>query len=272
MEDKDILFKGNDGGSAITALQLDMSAAGLAIFNDGIQVKGVLTLGAGQDEFTITESSDDVTIATGISDKDMVFTVNDGGSATEVFRLNGDAANLAMNTNKLITFDGTTSVTEFISGDGTDLTIGSSTYININADTGVSLVNQATEIALNNGNNAALKFTDGEGGNAIMTFDTNGGQGGTVADVTIGTSGGSAGEYALSPAKNAVYDLGGSSNRWRNIYASDMHFANERGDWTLIEENDFLSFRNNKTGRRYKMVMEDITDGGEYGPDIEGNM
>ena len=34
--DKDILFKGNDGGATITALTLDMSAAGAATFNDKI--------------------------------------------------------------------------------------------------------------------------------------------------------------------------------------------------------------------------------------------
>ena len=34
--DKDIIFKGNDGGSIITALTLDMSAAGGATFNSGI--------------------------------------------------------------------------------------------------------------------------------------------------------------------------------------------------------------------------------------------
>jgi hypothetical protein len=36
VQDKDILFKGNDGGSGITALTLDMSAAGAATFNGGI--------------------------------------------------------------------------------------------------------------------------------------------------------------------------------------------------------------------------------------------
>ncbi len=38
--DKDIIFKGNDGGSAITALTLDMSAAGAATFNDKITAVG----------------------------------------------------------------------------------------------------------------------------------------------------------------------------------------------------------------------------------------
>ena len=51
-----------------------------------------------------------------------------------------------------------------------------------------------------------------------------------------------------------------------------MNLQNDRGDWTLIEEQDFLSFRNNKTGRRYRMIMEDITGMGNYGPGNDGEM
>jgi hypothetical protein len=36
VQDKDLLFKGNDGGSTITALTLDMSAAGAATFNNDV--------------------------------------------------------------------------------------------------------------------------------------------------------------------------------------------------------------------------------------------
>jgi hypothetical protein len=36
VQDKDIIFKGDDGGSAITALTLDMSAAGAATFNSSV--------------------------------------------------------------------------------------------------------------------------------------------------------------------------------------------------------------------------------------------
>tara|TARA_R100000541_G_scaffold32215_1_gene41013 strand:+ start:2164 stop:3129 length:966 start_codon:yes stop_codon:yes gene_type:complete len=36
VQDKDITFKGNDGGSTITALTLDMSAAGAATFNNDV--------------------------------------------------------------------------------------------------------------------------------------------------------------------------------------------------------------------------------------------
>ena len=36
IQDKDIIFQGNDGGSTITALTLDMSAAGAATFNNDV--------------------------------------------------------------------------------------------------------------------------------------------------------------------------------------------------------------------------------------------
>jgi len=40
VQDKDIIFKGDDGGSAITALTLDMSAKGAATFNDKVIAEG----------------------------------------------------------------------------------------------------------------------------------------------------------------------------------------------------------------------------------------
>jgi hypothetical protein len=43
VSDKDVIFKGNDGGSEITALTLDMSDAGEATFNAGITSPGTVT-------------------------------------------------------------------------------------------------------------------------------------------------------------------------------------------------------------------------------------
>ena len=48
VQDKDIIFYGNDGGSGITALTLDMSAAGAATFNAGVTAtKGIFTTTGG---------------------------------------------------------------------------------------------------------------------------------------------------------------------------------------------------------------------------------
>tara|TARA_R100001082_G_scaffold111111_2_gene93433 strand:+ start:1937 stop:2176 length:240 start_codon:yes stop_codon:yes gene_type:complete len=67
------------------------------------------------------------------------------------------------------------------------------------------------------------------------------------------------------PALDNKTDLGVDKRRWANIYAhnvytNDLHLKNERGDWTIIEEEDYLSITNNKTGKRYKFVLEEIDD------------
>jgi len=55
-------------------------------------------------------------------------------------------------------------------------------------------------------------------------------------------------------------DLGSASYRWQNIYTGDLHLKNDRGDWTVVEEEDYLSLRNNKSGKTFKLLMEEITE------------
>ena len=57
VQDKDILLKGNDGGSAITALTLDMSDAGLATFNSGVTFGGSLKPTTAQTTTPFADSS-----------------------------------------------------------------------------------------------------------------------------------------------------------------------------------------------------------------------
>ena len=71
----------------------------------------------------------------------------------------------------------------------------------------------------------------------------------------FGTSGNSSG---LIPNVTNAFDLGTPDLRWRNMYTGDLHLKNERGDWTVIEEEDFLTLTNNKSGKRYKFVLEEI--------------
>ena len=66
VSDKDLLLKGNDGGSEITALTLDMSAAGKATFNNEVVSGAVITSGAGlviADDGNIGSASDTDAIA-----------------------------------------------------------------------------------------------------------------------------------------------------------------------------------------------------------------
>ena len=53
VQDKNIVFAGNDNGSGITALTLDMSEAGKATFNNGI----ISTAAAGQTQLQLTDST-----------------------------------------------------------------------------------------------------------------------------------------------------------------------------------------------------------------------
>ena len=82
VSDKDILFKGNDGGSTITALTLDMSASGAATFNDQITLGGNL-VHAGN--FTIDSGGDITLDADGADIK-----LSDGGTEFGRFTKNGN--------------------------------------------------------------------------------------------------------------------------------------------------------------------------------------
>lgn len=90
---------------------------------------------------------------------------------------------------------------------------------------------------------------------------------GTIrADVIEGTNStinlATAGQYNfggnLVPDADNTRNLGSAALRWANVYTGDLHLANERGDWTVIEEEEYLSLRNNNTGKVYRLVMEEV--------------
>jgi hypothetical protein len=86
VSDKDILIKGNDGGSTITALTLDMSAAGAATFNSTVQATGLNIGGT-----AITSTAAEINIIDGgtsatsttVADADRVV-MNDNGTMVQV--------------------------------------------------------------------------------------------------------------------------------------------------------------------------------------------
>ena len=65
VQDKDIIFKGDDNGSGITALTLDMSDAGKASFNGAINIGSVSNAGEDTDKFLVLDSSGNVDFRTG---------------------------------------------------------------------------------------------------------------------------------------------------------------------------------------------------------------
>ena len=84
-------------------------------------------------ELIYTVSSNDITVKNATSDKDIIWSVNDGGSTAELFRLDASESILLMASGKKIGFvDGN----EAISGDGTNLTVNSGADINLTCASG----------------------------------------------------------------------------------------------------------------------------------------
>lgn len=65
----------------------------------------------------------------------------------------------------------------------------------------------------------------------------------------------------LIPTADNSFDIGSSSRRLANLYAvttttGDLNLKSEQGDWTVIEQADFVKLRNNRTGKSFKILME----------------
>jgi hypothetical protein len=91
-----------------------------------------------------------------------------------------------------------------------------------------------------------------QAGGAILT---SGNSGATITNATLNSPTISG---DVLPSTDATQDLGSSAKRWDNIFTTDLHLANERGNWTVIEEEDYLTLRNNKTDKIYKLIMEEV--------------
>ena len=60
------------------------------------------------------------------------------------------------------------------------------------------------------------------------------------------------------PGSDSAYNLGSRTRRWANVYTGDLHLQNDRGDWTVIEEENYLSLRQNATGKVFKILMQEV--------------
>ena len=73
----------------------------------------------------------------------------------------------------------------------------------------------------------------------------------------------------LNPASTNTTDLGTTSLRWRNLYTQDLQLSNESsggnnvdgtwGDWTLQEGENDIFMINNRSGKKFKIKMEEVS-------------
>ncbi len=100
----------------------DTTSGTLGILADGT----TLTLGAGSD-VTFTMASDNLTIAQTTQDKDIIFTVNDGGQTTTLITLDGDTGRVELPSVGDITIKGSAVVTGNLEVKGTQTILNTST-------------------------------------------------------------------------------------------------------------------------------------------------
>ncbi len=67
---------------------------------------------------------------------------------------------------------------------------------------------------------------------------------------------------------NNTYDIGHPSYRVANIYTNDLHLSNEGssndmdgtwGDWTIQEGESDLFLKNNRSGKKYKFNLTEVS-------------
>ena len=96
----------------------------------------------------------------------------------------------------------------------------------------------------------------GTGGHPIL-FHTN-----NTQRVVLQTDG------HLRPSSNDTYDLGTSSDRWRNIYTNDLNLSNEGssndvdgtwGSYTIQEGAEDLFLVNKRNGKKYKFNLTEVS-------------
>ena len=115
---------------------INIESAGGITLDAGTAGSGIVYEDDGTEMMRIHNSSSDVILESKVSDKDIIFKVNDGGSSTEVARFDGDVSALLMASGKEIRFADSG---EKISGNGTDLTLNSGADINLTATADVNI-------------------------------------------------------------------------------------------------------------------------------------
>jgi len=124
------------------------------------------------------------------------------------------------------------------------------------------------------GHSVELKFFSSNGSHRGSVYADNGN---TVGFIRAGTGSWAARWHSdgkqtahgnIVPSANNTYDLGTSSLRWRNVYTNDLNLSNKGssndvdgtwGDWTIQEGESDLFLKNNRSGKKYKFNLTEVS-------------
>jgi hypothetical protein len=161
-----------------------------------------------------------------------------------------------------------------------ETTSGGCTVTGTLSTSGVSISNGAGAVSVNGGSD--IRFANGswtgEYAGKIQLYNNKLYiQGGSDTNESIIFRGGDANgtnfaKFDLNghfyPSDNNTLDLGTSTYRWRNVYTNDLHLSNEGGkndvdgtwgDWTIQEGESDLFLKNNRSGKKYKFNLTEVS-------------
>ena len=268
-QDEDIVFSGNDGGSNVTALTLDMSAAGAATFNSNITLLSRITFDYGGDHYlesgtntwNFKNSSGSTALTINHSDQSSKFFGNvtipsyiyhkDDPSNDTYFGFSGNdtfvvytagGSGLNIDSNRNVTLTGSITV-------GHDLKMPTNGEIDWNAGA-VKLIGTADDIKLQGG---SLSIT-GDGSNAATLEEHHDG----AFDITT------VGDFTIDAAGDIILDAAGDDIKLRVSGTEFGKFNNASSNlniYSSIQDKDIV-FWGNDNGASITALTLDMSDAG----------
>ena len=280
-------------GSGVTlSSDGDVFATGISTFSEDIKVGSGVTISPDGDGFytgVVTATTFSGSLAA--SNLTGALPAISGANLTNL-----NASNLASGTVPTARLgSGTASSSTFLRGDSTFATV-TSTTINNNASTkfitGSDSANTLDAESNLSYNNSLVTFASSNlsinksTSPTIAVKETAGNKEGQFRTNTDGVLLRSLGTYPLIfhtnqtarmsidsnghlvPAANDTYDLGSTSLRWRDIFTGDLNLSNEGksndvdgtwGNYTIQEGESDLFLINNRTGKKYKFNLTEVS-------------
>tara|TARA_R110000851_G_scaffold108143_1_gene229145 strand:- start:919 stop:2850 length:1932 start_codon:yes stop_codon:yes gene_type:complete len=189
------------------------------------------------------------------SSGDIIFEMDNNASNSANFQIQNGAGNARVD---MVMNDGSANTTLTFKGQKVGIMdTNPSATLDVTGDANIS-----TDLTIG----GVLLLADGSASAPSLTNtgDTNCGLFFSTADTLAFTAGGTAqvtfADGLIAPVTTNDISLGTSDLRFANIFTMDLHLANDRGDWTVIEEENYLSLRNNKNGKMFKILMQEISE------------